>query len=215
MNLYSKWRGINRFPALTMTLDLLAERPEIGREVVSVAPAAGHAALDRPGDKAGATRPQGRGREDRRYRAGPGLPVERGGQPHDRRGGARTCRRSPSCGSRSKAWTGQADVLVVSATPGEALQREWEEHGLSRHVALIAGQELGSKKEHLGARDRRPLRQDEGSDGRRRPGRPCRGRGQRRALLSDRSRPARTSPGSGSTKRPCPASSPAPMRALT
>src|SRR5262249_32809895 len=44
---------------------------------------------------------------------------------------------------------GRADVMVVSATPGEALQREWEEHGLSRHVALIAGQELGSKKEHL------------------------------------------------------------------
>src|SRR5437763_5977422 len=31
VNLYSKWRGINRFPALTTTLDLLADRPEIGR----------------------------------------------------------------------------------------------------------------------------------------------------------------------------------------
>src|SRR6185295_15693592 len=31
VNLYSKWRGINRFPALTMTMDLLVERPEIGR----------------------------------------------------------------------------------------------------------------------------------------------------------------------------------------
>ncbi len=39
--------------------------------------------------------------------------------------------------------------MVVSATPGEALQREWEEHDLAGHVALIAGQELGSKKEHL------------------------------------------------------------------
>ena len=29
VNLYSKWRGINRFPALTMTLDLLEERPEV------------------------------------------------------------------------------------------------------------------------------------------------------------------------------------------
>ena len=26
VNLYSKWRGINRFPALTMTLDLLRDR---------------------------------------------------------------------------------------------------------------------------------------------------------------------------------------------
>jgi phosphoglycolate phosphatase-like HAD superfamily hydrolase len=43
----------------------------------------------------------------------------------------------------------RADVLVVSATPGEALVREWAEHGIDKHVALIAGQEMGSKTEHL------------------------------------------------------------------
>jgi len=43
----------------------------------------------------------------------------------------------------------QADVLVVSATPAEALEREWAEHGIDKHVALIAGQEMGSKTEHL------------------------------------------------------------------
>jgi phosphoglycolate phosphatase-like HAD superfamily hydrolase len=43
----------------------------------------------------------------------------------------------------------KADVLVVSATPGEALVREWAEHGIDKHVALIAGQEMGSKTEHL------------------------------------------------------------------
>src|SRR5947208_829099 len=43
----------------------------------------------------------------------------------------------------------RADVLVCSATPGEALVREWEEHGLAAHVELIAGQEMGSKREHL------------------------------------------------------------------
>src|SRR5436305_1523944 len=31
LNLYSRWRGINRFPGLTMTLDLLGERPEVAR----------------------------------------------------------------------------------------------------------------------------------------------------------------------------------------
>src|SRR5262245_38732865 len=31
VNLYSHWRGINRFPALTMALDLLADRPEVRR----------------------------------------------------------------------------------------------------------------------------------------------------------------------------------------
>ncbi len=44
---------------------------------------------------------------------------------------------------------GKADVMVVSATPSEALEREWEEHGLDRYVGLIAGQERGSKQEHL------------------------------------------------------------------
>ena len=34
VNLYSKWRGINRFPALTMTLDLLRERPEVTKRGV-------------------------------------------------------------------------------------------------------------------------------------------------------------------------------------
>ncbi len=43
----------------------------------------------------------------------------------------------------------QADVLVVSATPAEALIREWAEHGIDKQVALIAGQEMGSKTEHL------------------------------------------------------------------
>lgn len=44
---------------------------------------------------------------------------------------------------------GQADCIVVSATPQEALEREWEEHDLAQYVKLIAGQELGKKKEHL------------------------------------------------------------------
>ena len=39
--------------------------------------------------------------------------------------------------------------LVVSATPGEALQREWVEHNIDKYAAFIAGQELGSKAEHL------------------------------------------------------------------
>jgi phosphoglycolate phosphatase-like HAD superfamily hydrolase len=45
--------------------------------------------------------------------------------------------------------SGRADVMVVSATPGEALEREWQEHGLRGHVAFLAGQEHGSKQEHL------------------------------------------------------------------
>ena len=44
---------------------------------------------------------------------------------------------------------GKADVIVVSATPDEALIREWAEHEIDAYVALIAGQEMGTKTEHL------------------------------------------------------------------
>lgn len=42
-----------------------------------------------------------------------------------------------------------ADVIVVSATPCEALTREWDEHDISKYVSVIAGQEMGTKKRHL------------------------------------------------------------------
>jgi phosphoglycolate phosphatase-like HAD superfamily hydrolase len=42
-----------------------------------------------------------------------------------------------------------ADVVVVSATPCEALSREWAEHNIAKYASIIAGQEMGTKKEHL------------------------------------------------------------------
>jgi len=42
-----------------------------------------------------------------------------------------------------------ADVIVVSGTPYEALAREWEEHDIAKYAAVIAGQEMGKKSEHL------------------------------------------------------------------
>ena len=36
VNLYSKWRGINRFPALLHTVDLLLDWPEVQRRGVSI-----------------------------------------------------------------------------------------------------------------------------------------------------------------------------------
>lgn len=42
-----------------------------------------------------------------------------------------------------------ADVIVCSSTPVEALTREWAEHDIDKHVTIIAGQEMGKKAEHL------------------------------------------------------------------
>lgn len=41
------------------------------------------------------------------------------------------------------------DIMVVSSTPVHALEREWSENGIAGYTRLIAGQEYGSKKEHL------------------------------------------------------------------
>ena len=55
---------------------------------------------------------------------------------------------------------GKADLIVVSATPGEALVREWEEHDIARYVRVIAGQEMGTKAEHLTLAARGKYRSD-------------------------------------------------------
>jgi phosphoglycolate phosphatase-like HAD superfamily hydrolase len=43
----------------------------------------------------------------------------------------------------------KADLVVVSQTPYEALDREWKEHGLDGYVDAIAGQEMGKKGDHI------------------------------------------------------------------
>ena len=42
-----------------------------------------------------------------------------------------------------------ADIIVVSGTPVEALRREWQEHDIAKYAAVIAGQEMGNKAQHL------------------------------------------------------------------
>ena len=42
-----------------------------------------------------------------------------------------------------------ADVIVVSQTPVGALEREWQEHGIEKLADFIAGQEAGTKTEHI------------------------------------------------------------------
>ena len=42
-----------------------------------------------------------------------------------------------------------ADIIVVSQTPLEALEREWLENDIKKYVRMIAGQEHGTKAEHI------------------------------------------------------------------
>jgi phosphoglycolate phosphatase-like HAD superfamily hydrolase len=148
INLYSHWRGINRFPGLTMTLDLLADRPEVARRKFAVPSATGLRSWI--------------ARETKLANPTLKAEIEATGDPDLARALAwsEDVNRSihelvhnvppfPYVRESLEALQGKADVMVVSATPGEALKREWEEHDLKRYVALIAGQEMGSKKEHL------------------------------------------------------------------
>ena len=54
----------------------------------------------------------------------------------------------PFSGAR-EALARRADTACVSQTPEAALVREWRQHGLLHTVRAIAGQELGSKSDHL------------------------------------------------------------------
>ena len=149
VNLYSKWRGINRWPALTMVLDLLAERPEVEARGVEIPQA-----------------PRLREfiKNDDYPKSNDGLAAYMAEHP------------DPEL-DRAMAWTtgvndavadmvhgvppfpwvreslaalaDTADLIVVSATPVEALTREWHEHDIARYVRVIAGQEMGKKALHL------------------------------------------------------------------
>ena len=148
VNLYSHWRGVNRFPALTTTYDLLADRPEVTRRGFELAPLKGlrdwigrETKLANPTLKAEVART-----------GDPDLKLALDWSEAVNRAVGEVVREVPPfpyVRESIEKMAGKADVMVVSATPGEALQREWQEHGLAEHVALIAGQELGSKKEHL------------------------------------------------------------------
>ena len=148
VNLRSRWRGSNRFPALVRVFDLLAERPECIargfrplqvdslRKWIAEEPQLGNPALEtavaRTSDPVlRKTLEWSKDINATIARTVRGVPPF----PHVRESLARIA--------------GRADTVVVSATPGEALQREWEEHDLARYARLICGQEMGKKAEHL------------------------------------------------------------------
>lgn len=148
VNLYSKWRGINRWPALVMVFDLLRERPEVqARGVVPPqAPClrefiASGLPLSNDGLK--------------RYMAAhpdPELEIAWAWTTGVNASVADIVHGVPPFPYVRESLVylaDKADLIVVSATPQEALVREWEEHDIARYVRIIAGQEMGTKAEHL------------------------------------------------------------------
>lgn len=149
VNLYSRWRGANRFPALLNTIDLLCDRKEvkdrgfnapdtkalkewIEKETKLGNPALEVAVVNTKDPVLTRTLEWSNAVNETVGKIVKGVPPF----PYVRE-------------SLSKAIK-FADMAVVSATPNEALEREWEEHNISQYVKVIAGQEMGTKKECIG-----------------------------------------------------------------
>jgi len=148
INLYSCHRGTNRFPALLKTWEFLKDHPGVANSEVELPPT-----------------------ESLRAYCESGLPlgnptleseVERTNDPELKKvlewslavnkDIDENMRDIPpfkwACKAMEKI-QGRSDVIVVSQTPEEALVKEWDLHGIDKYVEVIAGQELGTKSEHL------------------------------------------------------------------
>jgi len=148
VNLYSKFRGINRWPALVKVFDLLRERPEVLARRAAVPDA----------KKLREFMASGQPLSDAGLQA---YMAEHPDPELDRAlGWSRAVNAAiadmvhglppfPYLRESLEVLQAQADVVVVSATPTEALLREWQEHGIHTLVRVIAGQEMGTKKQHL------------------------------------------------------------------
>jgi len=150
VNLYSKSRGVNRFPALVETLEWLQKRPEVrARGVKITIPESlrewikGETKLGNPALKKAVEADGDAGlKQTLQWSEAVNRSVE---------GMVRGVPPFPFVRESLEKLRGKADVLVVSATPQEALQREWDEHDLTQYVVAICGQEIGTKKESLRA----------------------------------------------------------------
>jgi phosphoglycolate phosphatase-like HAD superfamily hydrolase len=148
VNLYSDGRGLNRWLALLRVFDLLAERPEVARRGITVPAGTALRRFVTSGSPLSATGLS-------RYAAlhpDPELDLALEWTDEvDARIADMVHDVPPFAHVRESlaAASAKADLMVVSATPLDALTREWSEHDLARHMDLIAGQEQGTKGRHL------------------------------------------------------------------
>ena len=145
-NLYSRDRGQSRFITLYRTIELLKDWDEIREygfqlpdtEALGIwlreTPAANHQSLERSDDPVLMRTLKWSLEVNERV-----ADMVRGIPPF------------PYSAEVIRALSGQADIMVVSATARDALMREWEENGLLDCVAMICSQDEGTKKECIQA----------------------------------------------------------------
>lgn len=150
VNLYSKWRGINRWPALVMVFDLLRERPEV--QARNVVPPEALRLREFIADDAYPKSNDGLAAYMAKY---PDPELETAwawttGVNDTITDMVHGIPPFPGVQDSLAFLADKADMIVVSATPLEALTREWTEHDIAQYVRVIAGQEMGKKAVHLG-----------------------------------------------------------------
>ena len=146
VNLYSTTRGVNRYPGIIRTLKLLADRKEAKERGfvcpdlsslerwIETTPALSISALEKACEENGHSDPI------LEQTLAWSKEVDRN-VAHIVRGAAHF----PHVEEALKAFGEYADIVIVSATPKEAIVREWEEHDLLKYVSYVCGQEDGSK----------------------------------------------------------------------
>lgn len=148
VNLYSKWRGINRWPALLMVFDLLSEREEVSKRRVNLPRVealrkwvAEETKLSN-GTLEKLIKSNSHPDLVRALAWSEAVNDEIADMVHD-------VPPFPYMRESLEKISATGDAIVVSQTPTEALIREWKEHDIDKYVKVIAGQEMGSKSEHL------------------------------------------------------------------
>ena len=156
VNLYSKDRGANRFPALVRAIKLLGVRPQVQARKVAMPDITaleewikretklGNATLNNEVKGGNQGLAQIKVWSDAVNRAV--EDIVHGVPPF------------PLVRETLEKMNPLADCMCISQTPADALKREWAEHGIDGFVKIIAGQEMGTKTEHIkfAAKDKYP-----------------------------------------------------------
>ncbi|MFP4501826.1 MAG: HAD family hydrolase [Candidatus Hydrogenedentota bacterium] len=153
VNLYSMWRGVNRFPALIKVFDLLKDWPEAMAREIEIPEAPNlrnwikiENKLGNPALEAWCNAHDEQQAPDMHLALQWSKAVNQSVSDIVQ-GGLPPFPYVRECLHKAQD---QADMMVCSQTPCEALQREWEEQDLARYVFAINGQEMGKKGEHIG-----------------------------------------------------------------
>ncbi len=148
VNLYSKHRGANRFPALIAAIDLLADRDEVKKRGFKAPD------LDALRKWVASSNNLSNPALIEYIKTNPDPVLERtmkwsNGVNASVTEIVRDVPPFPYLRESLEKVVKSADLVVVSATPTEALEREWQEHGIAKFPKVIAGQEMGTKAECL------------------------------------------------------------------